>query len=148
VKGLIQGDLAAIMSFFLRRKGRFESFYLTDPDDNKLVNQLIGLGDGVNKNFQAIRTLGGGGGFSEPIFKFNGTPTITVGGTLYESFAVDNMGIISFADAPELGSEIVITEGSFYFRVRFKQDIQEYSKFYSNLWNLKKCELISLKGDE
>jgi uncharacterized protein (TIGR02217 family) len=144
VTGLIKGDLASIMSFFLKRKGRFESFYYADPDDTKLVDQLIGIGDGTNKVFQAIRTING---FTEPVFKFNGTPIMTVGGEPYPWFTVDNKGLITLSEAPALGKEVVLS-GYFYFRVRFKQDMQEYSKFYSNLWLLKKCEFISLKVNE
>ncbi len=53
--------LNTLLDFFDRHGGDFDSFLFTDPDDNAVVSQAFGLGDGTTKNFQLSRQLVSGG---------------------------------------------------------------------------------------
>lgn len=54
----------ALLGFFLQRSGDFDSWLYDDPDDDQVVAQEIGVGDGSTTQFQLVRNMGG---FVEPI---------------------------------------------------------------------------------
>lgn len=66
-------EFKQLLQFFLQRQGSFDSFYLTDPDDNAVTAQQFGVGDGATLPYQLIRTYAG---FIEPVYALNGTPSI------------------------------------------------------------------------
>lgn len=135
-------ELKTLMGFFLQRQGSYDTFLFEDPDDKTVTGQTIGTGDGTTTLFQLIRTFGG---FVEPVFNLNGTPSIYLNGVLQTSgYSVGSTGIVTFTAAP--GNGVAITaDFSYYFRVRFTQDQAEFSKFMKDLWELKKCEFVSVK---
>jgi hypothetical protein len=53
-------------------------------------------------------------------------------------------GVITFGAAPAAGVAVT-ADFSYYFRVRFKNDLQEFENFMSNLWSAKIVELRSVK---
>lgn len=53
-------------------------------------------------------------------------------------------GQISFVTAPAAGVAIT-ADFSYYFRVRFKNDLQEFENFLQNLWSAKTVELRSVR---
>ena len=138
-------ELQNIMGFYNARQGSFDSFLYSDPYDNTVINQQIGVGDGNTVNFQLLRSFGN---FVEPVTAPNVIQYVYIDGVPVTSFGggLDTNGIISFYVAP--GSESVITwTGSFYFRCRFEDDSQDYSNFMYQLWELKKCNFRSLLGE-
>ena len=62
--GLGASSLQSLMGFFLQLQGEFGTFLYTDPDDNTVAAQGIGVGDGTTTAFQFSRALGG---FAEPV---------------------------------------------------------------------------------
>lgn len=136
-------EFSDLVGFFNARQGSFDSFLWTDPDDNSVIEQAIGVGDGATASFQLIRSFGG---FVEPVFDVNSAPLISVSGVLMTvgvDYFVSATGVVTFAVAPGPGP--LTWTGTFYRRVRFAKDSAEFSKFLWNLWNLKSLELVSVK---
>ena len=135
-------ELRTLMGFFLQRHGAFDSFLYTDPSDNYVASQSIGTGNGATTAFQLVRSLGG---FTELMKNINGAPVVRLNGTVQGSgWTVDGNGLVTFTTAPAAGVAVT-ADFSYYFRVRFLQDESEFSQFMQNLWELKKCQLVSLK---
>ena len=63
-------ELATLAGFYNKHQGGFASFLFNDPDDNAVVAQLFGTGDGTTTAFQLARSFGGA---SEPVFDVNGS---------------------------------------------------------------------------
>lgn len=59
-------------------------------------------------------------------------------------WSVSSTGIVTFNAAPANGVALTWS-GSFYYRLRFKQDTSDFEQFAYNYWSLKKLELISVK---
>ncbi len=138
----VTNELRTLMGFFLQRQGAFDSFLYTDPSDNYVASQSIGTGNGATTVFQLVRSLGG---FTELMKNITGTPVVRLNGTVQGSgWTVDGNGLITFTTAPAAGVAVT-ADFSYYFRVRFLQDESEFSQFMQNLWELKKCQLVSLK---
>ncbi len=137
-------EFSALVGFFNARKGGFDSFLFTDPDDNAVTAQVIGTGDGVNRVFQLVRTFGG---FVEPVFDANSWPLIYVGGVLKSSatdYTPGPTGLITFVSAPGVGVPVTWT-GTYYRRMKFSQDSADFTKFLHNLWELKTLEIETVK---
>lgn len=137
-------EMAQLAGFFNARQGAFDSFLFTDPDDNSVTAQQIGIGDGSNKLFQLIRSFGG---YLEPVFDVHSTPQIYVNGvlkTVTTDYTISATGLVTFVAAP--GNTLPVTwTGTYYRRMRFEQDLAEFSAFMSLLWELKTLQLISVK---
>lgn len=142
--GLSHTELADLAGFFNARQGSFDSFLFTDPNDNSVTVQVIGNGTGALLQFQLVRTFGG---FVEPVFDVNGPAQIFVNGvlqTLTTHYTLSASGLVTFVTAP--GDGLAVTwSGSYFRRVRFVQDVADFQKFMSNLWNLKTLEFRSVK---
>lgn len=137
-------EMTILAGFINQRFGGFDSFLWTDPDDNTVNLQTIGVGDGVNKTFQLVRNFGG---FVEPVYDTNATPMIYVAGVIKSfggDYSVSSTGVVSLTAAPALGSVVAWT-GTFYRRMCFVSDRIEFSQFLPKLWSLKALELISVK---
>lgn len=137
-------ELQQLIGFFNQRRGSFDSFLWTDPDDNQVTNASFGTGDGTTKTFNLSRLYGG---FAEPVIDLNGAPVIKVNGTTQATpaqYTIAN-GKVTFVTAPANGAALTWT-GSYYRRVRFMRDEADFEKFLQDLWSSKKVELITLKN--
>lgn len=135
-------ELQQLIGFFNARQGSYDTFLFQDPDDNSVTLQSIGLGDGTKTKFQLVRAMGG---FVEPVFALNGTPSIYKNGTLMASgYTINSTGLVTFTTAPANGDTLTWS-GSFYYRCRFAQDSTEFEQFLKQLWNAKKIEFFSVK---
>lgn len=135
-------DLQTLGGFFLARKGSFDSFLYRDSADNSVEDQVLGTGDGIRIDFQALRSFGE---FDEPIKNIEEeTLFVYLDGVQTTSFTVSDTGLISFLSPPALGI-VVTTTFSFYFRCRFLQDELEFAEFMAQLWELKKLEMVTVK---
>lgn len=139
-------EMQTLIGFFLQRRGSFDDFLYTDPDDNSATDQSFGTGNGTTAAFQLLRTLGG---FAEPVQNLNGTPTIKVAGvtkTAVTHYNIGSTGIVTFtAGNIPTGAQALTWSGSYYIRVRFMQDEAEFNQFLFQLFDLKKLEFISVK---
>jgi hypothetical protein len=157
-------ELKTLMGFFMARRGSFDNFLFSDPDDNRVINELIGTGDGVTRSFQLTRTYGG---ITEPVCNvsnaslvvahmewsaYGDAPMWTGDGLMMWSTAIETSaytvsatGLLTFTTAPAAGLPIYWS-GSYYYRCRFVADQADFSKFMHQLWELKKCELRGSLG--
>ncbi len=134
-------DVQTLIGFFLARQGSFDDFLLLDNRNNAVLYQTFGIGDGSTTAFQLVRIFGT---FVEPILGIISPPIITVNGTATTAFTWTVGGIIIFTTAPALNA-VIKWSGSYYYRVRFQQDEQEYEYFVQNLAQAKTVEMISVK---
>jgi hypothetical protein len=59
-------------------------------------------------------------------------------------YTISASGVITFTAAPAAAAVLTWT-GSYYWRVRFKQDATEFSQFMQKLWEARTVELITVK---
>jgi uncharacterized protein (TIGR02217 family) len=127
-----ENELAELIAFFRARRGPARGFRLTDPFDNSsngmagvptLLDQLIGIGDGLRSDFQLVKSYGGE---SEPQLRAItrpriGTIMVSVGGILNTAWSLGDKGMIRLAAAPPAGAEV---RAGFRFDVpvRFAED--------------------------
>ncbi len=137
-------EMATLAGFFNARQGGFDSFLWTDPDDNSVITQALGTGDGSNRLFQLVRTFGG---YVEPVFDVNAAPQIYVNAvlkTLTTDYTLSATGLVAFVTAP--GNGVAVTwSGTYYRRVCFTQDQAEFSQFMNKLWTFRALDMESVK---
>lgn len=113
----------AVRQFFFARRGQAHTFRFKDWSDYELVDEVIGVGDGVNTVFQIIRTYETDG--PAPYFRritrpVGGTVSFKIAGTPVS--ATDNgLGIYTLADVPADGDEVTCS-CEFDMCVRFNTD--------------------------
>lgn len=135
-------ELQQLIGFFNLRNASFDTFLFTDPDDNAVVLQGFGVGNASTVAFQLAKAYGG---FTEPVYDVNGTPSIYLNGVLQSSgYSISASGLVTFTTAPGAGV-IVAWTGSYYFRVRFKEDSTEFAQFLYKLWEARRVDLITCK---
>lgn len=134
-------ELQTLFGFYNQLLGGWDTFLFSDPDDNAVTAQAFGVGDGSTLTFQLVRSLGG---FVEPVYALNGTPTIYVNGTPTTPASISATGLVTFSAAPAAAAAITWT-GSFYWRCRFADDSLEFEKFMAQLWAAKKVVLMTCK---
>jgi uncharacterized protein (TIGR02217 family) len=142
-------ELQTLGGFFLARRGQFDSFLYTDPTDNAVINQSMGIADGVTLTYQLVRTWGS---FVEPVMALNAsvTPVVYLDGVakvLDTDYTIDALGMVNFATAPVFGAAVTWT-GAYHYRVRFTQDEAEFEQFMKNLWELKTLGFVGSTGNK
>lgn len=157
----IVSELRRLQGYFLYLQGSLINFAFRDPDDCKVVGQILPpVADGIGTDFILVRTYGDvayGGFVTEPI----GFPD-TVGAigpfnvylngmlqpsTNYDTFWLPGVGsVVRFVAAPPAGM-VVSVDMSYYFNCRFKEDKLDFEKFFDKYWLVKKLTLVSLRPD-
>jgi uncharacterized protein (TIGR02217 family) len=146
-------DFRTLIGFYNSMYGNLMKFAFQDPDDNTVVGQVIGTGDGVTKTFVLCRFFGlGTNGLLEPIGVLNqgvGVPfNVYVNGALQsESAYIVNTvqpvnQTITFVTAPAAGLPVAV-DMSYYFWVRFLDGQYDFEKFTDVRWMLRKLTLHS-----
>jgi uncharacterized protein (TIGR02217 family) len=79
-------DIRTFINWFIARQGAFDSFLFTDPTDNTVAAQLIGIGDGTTKSFQLSRSFIAGGGL-EAIQNPNAVTAAYLNGVVQAAFS-------------------------------------------------------------
>lgn len=126
-------EMKLVEDFFYVAKGRAIGFRFKDWNDYQIVQQNIGVGDGVTNQFQLFKRYQSGDQFYDrPIRKplevsSNGEDMqISVDGVIQivngEAYVNESKGIISFQVPPPLGSVIRIEYAEFDVPVRFDTD--------------------------
>ena len=138
-------DLEQIQGFFNAMKGQYDTFLYADPHDAIIpTNQLLGLGNGSNKNFQLVRSYGG---VVEPIFS-PAIVTIRVNNvvqTLGTHYTITDYGVVQFVTAPGAGVTVTAT-GTFRFRCAFTVDSIEFINSDGlDIWKSGKITFESVK---
>lgn len=128
-------DVALLIAFFEARQGQLNGFRWKDWSDYKSgapsstvtpVDQLIGTGDGVNRQFRLVKSYDSGGyTYVRPVTKpVSGTVRVAVDGTELpaSAFSADTAaGVVSLALAPGPGA-VVRAGFEFDVPVRFDTD--------------------------
>jgi uncharacterized protein (TIGR02217 family) len=138
-----------LLGFINSRYGRWDSFLYTADDDNSVTGQAIATGDGATTAFQLIRTLSG---FIEPVLAPNAVSAVKLNGVTQGggSYSVPNWGtstpgVLTFNSAP--GNGVAITaDFTYYWPCRFNMDKFAFSEFMSQMYELKKLSLITVKN--
>ena len=136
-------ELHRLLGFFLQRHGSVDDFLFLDPTDNAVLTpQIFGVGDGVTKEFQLCRSLGG---FAEPVLgTVSGSEVIYIDGNARTGDVSISKGVAIFQTPPALNQKLSWT-GNFYFRCRFKENTMEFKNFAFRLWEAKSVEFTSIK---
>lgn len=140
-------EIQSLLGFFNARQGAFDNFLYTDPNDYTVTNENIGTGNGSTTGFQLTRSQGG---FIEPVMNLNGNPTVKVNGvtkTLGGDYTISSTGFITFS-APPPNTHQVVWTGSYYYRCRFDEDMNDFENFMNQLWTLKKLVLRGSLGSK
>lgn len=134
-------DMFDVLDFFYARRGRYRGFLFRDWSDYELVNEVIGTGDGVEDDFQIVRTYTDTiSSFLRPIsrpieFNTTGGPDLNVyvGGVLQglSAWSLQPGGIIHFTVPPASGS--ITINGEFDIPVQFGSD---HLPLEMELWNV------------
>lgn len=131
-----------LIGFFMSRRGSWDSFLYSHPDDHEAVAQQFGVGDSIAANFNLSRTLGG---FTERVANVEAITEISVDNVPTVDYTVNDVGRVTFTSAPA-GNAVLTWSGSYYFRCRFTNDSQEFNQFMHNLWNAKAVEFDGSLG--
>lgn len=145
----VNAEFQSLLGFFNARNASFDSFRYLDSDDNAVVGQTIGIGNGTQTKWQLVRSFGG---YIEPILA-PGTPTavkldgVTQSGATYsvEAWGVGTApGVITFNTPPAIG-KVITADFPFWWPVRFVDDTLDFKKFLSTVYSGDSVKLISLK---
>lgn len=146
-------ELKQLVGFFLKQNGSLRAFAYTDPSDSAVSGQLFGTGDGATTQFQLVRTYGSSFVFAEPVQNVNAITNVKDNGVVVPPttgsphYTVNSSGLITFSAAPVAGHSLTWT-GTYYYRVRFADDLAEFSEFMSQLWELKKLQFVGAVGNK
>jgi uncharacterized protein (TIGR02217 family) len=126
-----ESELSDLIAFFRARRGPARGFRITDPFDNSsngmtgtptMLDQLIGIGDGLRADFQLAKSYGGGEPQVRPITRPRAdTVMVSVGGAVSTAWTLSEKGVLRFFAAPPAGAEV---RAGFRFDVpvRFAED--------------------------
>ena len=120
-----QGQLDALMAFFLARDGRHRGFRYFDWSDHSVAGQAIGTGDDAEDTFQLVKTYASGGQTrTRDLVKIIDGETVAarlgqldlavyLDGTPTAAYSLDaDTGIIVFTSPP--GAGVAITADVFF----------------------------------
>jgi uncharacterized protein (TIGR02217 family) len=130
-------EIHQLMGFYTGRIGKGLPFHFNDPDDNAVVGQVLGVGDGVATDFGFVRTIAGTA-LVDPI-----QDAIAAGLNVYINGVVQPLTVeysvltttqygtnygIRFV-APVGAGQTITADFSYNWLCRFDQDAQEFSQF-------------------
>ncbi len=127
---VINTEFETLEAFFNLVGGRADAWKFHDPDDGAVTDQLLGIGNGAETQFQLIRSRGG---FTMPVFLPDGTPTIKVEDVETPDFIVGDSGLITFDSAPADDAELTWS-GTYDWLCRFDEDSADFEKFAAGFW--------------
>lgn len=139
-------ELQQLMGFCLQQQGMFAPFLYSDPTDNSVTQQPLGVGNSSQTVFPLLRTLGG---WTDPNLVLNTMNAVYLNGTPTAAYTIVQVGqygldSIQFNSPPGGGVQITSTF-SYYWPVRFLQDDPEFTNFAYQFWAQKKLQFQSVK---
>lgn len=120
-----RAEMDELRAFFYARNGRAYGFRYKDWGDFTAVSQVIGIGNGVQTQFQMLKTyVSGSESYGRPLTKLvSGTfGTLLVNGSPVGSTVNFNTGIITRTPAPTAGQVVSVSIVEFDVPVRFDTD--------------------------
>ena len=126
-----EAELSELIAFFRARRGPARGFRIMDPFDNSsngmtgvptMLDQLIGIGDGLAADFQLVKSYGGAEPQVRPITRPRPeTLLVSIGGAACTAWTLGEKGLLRLLVAPAAGAEV---RAGFRFDVpvRFAED--------------------------
>ena len=145
-------ELGMLLDFFRARRGAAIGFRFTDPFDFSsnamigeptMLDQVIGTGNGLQTEFELIKTYGAGGQVRR-ITRPQAGVLVAANGVANTNWVLAEGGIVQFATAPVAGS--TITAG-FHFDVpvRFADDRIEVARATFGAGDMPSVPLIEIR---
>jgi uncharacterized protein (TIGR02217 family) len=141
-------EIQQLIGLFNAVYGSWDTFLWADDTDYAVTAQPFGVGDGVTKSFQLVRTFGN---FVEPVYDLQNTPSIYINAVLKANgvdYTLNSLlnggGLVTFTTAPAAGTTLSWT-GSYYWRCRFLKDSMDFEEFLNDLWQAKQVEFITVR---
>jgi uncharacterized protein (TIGR02217 family) len=148
-----ENELGQLLSFFRARRGPAVGFRFTDPFDNSsngmtgapnMLDQNLGLGDGVRTMFPLLKTYGVDGQVRRITRPVAASVLVAVNGVTATGWSLAAAGVISFATAPSTGA--VVTAGyRFDVPVRFANDQMDMARATFGAGNMPHIPLIEIR---
>ena len=125
---------------YIRHKGSFDTFLFQNPNENPVINEIIGSGDGATSVFYFGNSVSLGTGDSI-LVPDSETIKRSIGGTGdFLSFTAytneDSFGQITTNTVLPSGDVLRADSYRFYYRVRFREDQLTREAFTANLWRV------------
>ncbi len=141
--GLTDHSLQSLMGFYLQCQGQYGTFLYTDPTDNAVTDQVVGIGDGTTQAFSFQRTLGG---FAEPVSWVVSVTHIYLNSVAQTSgWSLVQPNTLTFTTAPGVGVAIT-ADFSYAFVCRFIDDQEDFENFMNGLWKVDALKFRSVKS--
>lgn len=140
---IVASEFRTLMSFFMFQQGSLGRWLYLNPDDNAVLAQHVGTGDGSTVNFPIVRTFQTFQ--NEPVGYVNVTGltlNIYFNGVLHSSYPgsaaeVDNTvpgaPQTNLSVAPGAGVNVTM-DFSFYYYCQFSEDSLMFEKFADKYW--------------
>jgi uncharacterized protein (TIGR02217 family) len=148
-----ENELGQLLSFFRARRGPAVGFRFTDPFDNSsngmtgapnILDQNLGLGDGVRTMFPLLKTYGVDGQVRRITRPVAASVLVAVNGVTATGWSLAAAGVISFATAPSTGA--VVTAGyRFDVPVRFANDQMDMARATFGAGDMPHIPLIEIR---
>jgi uncharacterized protein (TIGR02217 family) len=120
-----RANMEAVIEFFWARRGRMYGFLFRDWSDYNFTAENLGTGDGVEQDFQCVRTYSDTiRPFSRPLkYPIESTMTVYLDGSPVSdsAWSLLSTGEVRFGTPPTLG-QVVTATGEFNIACRFTQD--------------------------
>ena len=153
-----KNELQQLESFFIERRGAFDSFLLKMPDDCEFNCTFIG--DGTNTTYQLYKTM-----HASKIPISHTAEYVTEDPLMWDEdldqpmwtdlndqmwetqYGITKNGLLTLP-VPLANGDILSVQGTFYYRCRFAEDEQQYTNFMHKLWKANKVEMIGSLGNK
>lgn len=142
-----KAELDEVITFFRNVRGAGYGFRFKDWTDYQVDNQYLGLGDGVTKEFQLIKSYRVSDNIvyyrkiTKPVIS---TVRVFINDIESKDFNIDlTTGLITLNTVPEIDS-IIKANFEFDVPVRFENDIMEITMNSINSGNIKDITLIEI----
>ena len=124
-KTLNKNDFQQLQSLFLVCKGQGTAFNFLDKTDYEIINQQIGLGDGVNKNFDIYKIYSYQNySYKRRIYNLNNVCVYLNGDKIEETAYTISNGTLSFKEGNiPLSGQVITMDAEFNVIVRFNTDL-------------------------
>ena len=154
-------EFQILESFFLARRGAFDSFLFKMPDDFEFDCTFVG--DGVTTTFQLYKQMhnlqlpiGNTKATSQPTntLMWNSNSSQLVWNANDQTLIWNNSSSQITADGKVVLStpldvgQMLNIKGIYYYRCRFKEDEQQYVNFMKKLWKASKVEFVGSLGNK
>lgn len=148
-----EAELGVLLDFFRARRGPAIGFRFTDPFDHSsnamigtptMLDQELGVGDGLVSSFTLIKTYGADGQIRKITRPHGGSVAVAVNGVAATGWSLAAGGGVEFETAPAAGA--VITAGyRFDVPVRFADDRIEVARATFGAGDMPSVSLIEIK---